>query len=122
MYQKFNITSSDKHKLAMELIFVMDTCQKEPLMKELVKGSTIIVECINNKSKTFVHIPRCSSTKALAMSQATKYKFISDIVGTLGTGAKKVAGSLNKGELWLCAGDWQTATKTSLYSQHTMLG
>jgi hypothetical protein len=38
------------------------------------------------------------------MSQAAKYKFICQIVDTLGAGAEKVAGSMNKGALWLCRG------------------
>jgi hypothetical protein len=38
------------------------------------------------------------------MSQNVKYKFIQEIVHTLGAGAEKVAGSLNKGALWLCRG------------------
>jgi hypothetical protein len=50
------------------------------------------------------HIPQCSS-EASAMSQAAKYKFIREIVNTLGAGAKKVAGSLNKGRCGY-VGDW----------------
>ncbi len=38
------------------------------------------------------------------MSQAAKYKFIHEIVDTLGAGAEQVAGSWNKGALWLCRG------------------
>jgi hypothetical protein len=38
------------------------------------------------------------------MSQAAKYKFIREIVDTLGAGAEKVTGSFNKGALWLCRG------------------
>ena len=68
-----------------------------------MKGSTFIVECINNQSKKFVHIPQCSS-EASAMSQAAKYKCIREIVDTLGAGAEKVAGNLNKGAMWLCRG------------------
>jgi hypothetical protein len=43
MYQQFNITSPDKHKLTIELVSEMDAHQKEPLMRELVKGSTFSV-------------------------------------------------------------------------------
>jgi hypothetical protein len=39
-----------------------------------------------------------------AMLQHFKYKYIQEIVHTLGAGAKKVADSLNKGTLWLCKG------------------
>jgi hypothetical protein len=42
--QKFNISSPGKHsKLVMELISEIDTPQKEPLVRELVKGLTIAV-------------------------------------------------------------------------------
>ena len=61
MYQKFKITSPDKHKLAMELVCEMDTPQKVPFMRELVKGSTMVIETLNNKQKSFVHIPRCAT-------------------------------------------------------------
>ena len=40
----------------------------------------------------------------MAISQAAKYKFIREIVDTLGAGAEKVAGTLNKGAMWLCRG------------------
>ena len=88
IYQRFNITSPDKQKLAMELVSEMDNCQKKPLMRELVKGSTISIECINNQSKKFVHIPQCSN-EASAMSQAAKYKFIREIVDTLESWSRK---------------------------------
>jgi hypothetical protein len=57
----------------------MDTRQKEPLMRELVKGSTIIVECHNNKPKHFVHILQCSDEQS-TLSQNVKYQFIQEIV------------------------------------------
>jgi hypothetical protein len=101
--QKFNISSPDKHKLAMELVCDMDTTQKVPLMRELVKGSTITVESHNNQTKKFIHIPQCCSELS-AVAQAAKYNYIREIVETLGAGAEKVAGSLNKGALWLCRG------------------
>jgi hypothetical protein len=81
----------------------MDTPEKVLLMRELVKGSTFVIECHNNQPKKFVHIPQCSS-EASAMSQAATYKFIHEIVDTLGAGADQVAGSWNKGALWLCRG------------------
>jgi hypothetical protein len=57
----------------MEFVSEMDTPQKVPaLMRELVKGSTISIECHNNQSKKCVHIPQCSSD-ASAMTQAAKY-------------------------------------------------
>jgi hypothetical protein len=102
--QKFNISSPDKQKLAMEFVCDLDTPQKVPLMRELVKGSTFVIECHNNQPKKFVHIPQCPS-KASAMSQATKYKFIHEIADTLGAGAtKQVTASWKKGVLWLCRG------------------
>lgn len=101
--QRFNITSPGKPKLAMELVCKMDTPQKAPLMRELVKGSTISIECLNNLSKKYVHIPQCSSHKS-AMTQARNLRFIHEIVDTLGAGAEKVADSFNKGALWLCGG------------------
>jgi hypothetical protein len=72
-------------------------------MRELVKGSTISIECLNNLSKKYVHIPQCSSHKS-AMTQARNLRFIHEIVDTLGAGAEKVADSFNKGALWLCGG------------------
>jgi hypothetical protein len=87
----------------MELVSEMETPQKVPLMRELVKGSTISIECRNNQSKKFVHIPQYSR-KASAMSQVTKYRLIQEIVDTLGAAAETVADSLNKGALWLCRG------------------
>jgi hypothetical protein len=101
--QRFNITSPDKPKLAMELVCKMDTPQKVPLMRKLVKGSTISIECHNNVSKKFVHIQQCSSHKS-AITQAHNPKFIHKIVDMLGAGAKKGAVSLNEGALWLCGG------------------
>ena len=38
------------------------------------------------------------------MAQVAKYKFIQQIVDTLGAGAEKVVGSLDQGALWLCRG------------------
>jgi hypothetical protein len=87
----------------MELVSEMDTPQKAPLMRELVKGSSITIETLNNSSKKFIHVPQCSNQPS-AMSQNVKYKFIQEIVYTLGAGAKKVADGLNKGALWLCMG------------------
>ena len=94
--QRFNISSPDKSRLAMELVSEMATPQKVPLIRELVKGATISVQSLNNQTKKYVHIPQCSS-EASAMSQVVKYKFIQEIVDTLGSGAEKVAGSLEKG-------------------------
>jgi hypothetical protein len=101
--QRFNIPSPDKPKLAMELVSSMDSRQKEPLMRELVKGSTIIVECHNNQPKKYVHIPQCSDER-LALAQNVKYQFIREIVNTLGAGAETVAGTFNQGAMWLCRG------------------
>jgi hypothetical protein len=81
----------------------MDTPEKAPLMRELLKGSTITVESVNNKPKKFIYIPRCSSQSSV-MSQNGKNQFIQEIVLTLGAGAEKVAGTLNEGALWLCRG------------------
>jgi hypothetical protein len=103
LVQRFNISSPDKSRLAMELVSEMASPQKVPLMRELVKGATISIESHNNQSKKYVHIPQCSS-EASAMSQVAKYKFIQEIVDTLGAGAQKVVGGLNSGALWLCRG------------------
>ncbi len=66
--QRFNISTPDKPKLVMELICDMDTPQKAPLMREIVKGSsTMFIDTHNNQQKCFVHIPKCS-TEASAMS------------------------------------------------------
>jgi hypothetical protein len=99
--QKFDFSSPEKQKLAMELVSEMDTPQKAPLMRELVKGSKISIECHNNTSKKFVHIPQCSNLSS-AMSQNTKYKFVQEIVNTLGAGMEKVVDNLHNGALWLC--------------------
>ena len=67
----------------------MDTPQKAPLMREIVKGSsTIFIETHSNQHKCFVHIPNCS-TEAFAMSQMIKYQFVQEIVNILGGGAGK---------------------------------
>jgi hypothetical protein len=64
----FNIASPNKPKLAMELIFEMDTPQKVPLMREeLVNGSTLFIETHNNQQKIFTHIPKFSN-EAYTMS------------------------------------------------------
>jgi hypothetical protein len=54
---RFNITSPNKPKLAMELIFDMDTHKKVPLVRELVKGcsTTIFIETRNNQQKRAVN-------------------------------------------------------------------
>ena len=102
--QRFNISTPDKPKLVMELICDMDTPQKAPLMREIVKGSsTMFIETHNNQQKCFVHIPKCS-TEASAMLQMIKYKFVQEIVNILGGGAVNVVGGLHKGALWLCRG------------------
>jgi hypothetical protein len=101
--QRFNITSPDKPKLAMELISEMDTPTKAPLMRKLVNGSTITIETLNNTQKKYIHIPQCSNELS-AMTQAANYKYIQEIVDTLGAGAEKVQDSLSKGALWLCRG------------------
>jgi hypothetical protein len=100
--QRFKISTSGKPKLVMELICDMDTPQKAPLMREIVKdSSTIFIETNNNQQKYFVHIPKCL-TEASAMSQMIKYKFVQEIVNILGGGAENVVGGLHKGVLWLC--------------------
>jgi hypothetical protein len=101
--QRFNISSPDKSRLVMELVSEMATPEKVPVIRKLVKGATISVHTLNNQTKKYVHIPQCSS-EASAMSQVAKYKFIQEIVDTLGAGAEKVADSLNDGALWLCRG------------------
>jgi hypothetical protein len=90
--QRFNISTPDKPKLVMELM---------PLMREIVKGSSTMLETHNNQQKCFVHIPKCS-TEASAMSQMIKYKFVQEIIYILGGGAVNVVGGLHKGALWLC--------------------
>jgi hypothetical protein len=102
-HHQLDMSSPDKRRLAFEVVSEMATPQKVPLMRELVKGSTISIETLNNQTKKYVHIPQCSS-EASAMSQMVKYKFIHAIVETLGSGAETVADSLNKGALWLCRG------------------
>ncbi len=92
-----------RKKLVMELVSEMDTPQKAPLMRELVKGSTLTIETLNNTNKKFVHIPQCLNQLS-AMLQNMKYKFILEIVTTFQAGAKKVADSLNRGAVWLCRG------------------
>jgi hypothetical protein len=78
LYQKFNISSLDKHKLAMELMSMMDTRQKEPLMRELVKGSTIIVECHNNQPKLFTfHNAPTSGRRFLKKSSINLFEKLS---------------------------------------------
>jgi hypothetical protein len=102
--QRFNILTLDKPKLVMKLICNMDTPQKAPLMREIVKGSsTMFIETHNNQQKCFVHIPKCS-TEASAMLQMIKYKFVQEIVNILGGGAVNVVGGLHKGAIWLCSG------------------
>ena len=82
----------------------MDTPQKAPLMREIVKGySTMFIETYNNQQKCFVHIPKCL-TEASTMSQMIKYKFVQEMVNILGGGAANVVGGLHKGALWLCRG------------------
>jgi hypothetical protein len=63
LIQHFNITSPDKPKLTMELVSEMDTPQKAPLMRELVKGSTITIETLNNsQKKVYTHSAMLKST------------------------------------------------------------
>jgi hypothetical protein len=101
--ERFNISTPEKTKLAMELVCEMDTPRKVPIMRELVKGSTMFIETHNNQRKSFVHIPKCSTEKS-AMSQMIKYRFLHEIVNILGGGAASVLGGLNQGALWLCRG------------------
>ena len=55
--QQFHISSPDKQRLAMELVCDMNTPQKAPLMRELVKGSSFYaVETLNNQKEKFIHI------------------------------------------------------------------
>jgi hypothetical protein len=42
----------------------MDTPPKVPFMRELVKGSTMFIETLNNEQKLFVHIPKCTTEKS----------------------------------------------------------
>jgi hypothetical protein len=58
--QHFNITPPNKLKLAMELVTEMDTPKEASLMRELVKGSTITIETLNNSQKKCIHIPQFS--------------------------------------------------------------
>jgi hypothetical protein len=99
--QRFNITSPDKPKLAMELVCEMDTPQKAPLMRELMKGPTLTIETLNNQQKKFIRVPQCSKESS-AMSQNVKHKFVQEIVNTLGAGTETVVDNLHNGALWLC--------------------
>jgi hypothetical protein len=69
---RFNIASPNKPKLAMELIFEMDTSPKMPLMRDFVKGSTTLIETHKDQPKSFVDIPKCWN-EAYALSQTIKY-------------------------------------------------
>jgi hypothetical protein len=75
--QLFNIASLDKPKLVMELVFEMDTPQKAPLMRELVKGSTIFIETHNNQQK-MLYTFQNARMKSSAMSKIIKYKFLQE--------------------------------------------
>ena len=101
--QQFHISSPDKQRLAIELVCDMDTPQKAPLVRELVKGSSFYVETLNNQKKKYIHIPQCSN-EASAMSQNVKHKFAQEIVKTLGAGAETTVDGLHKGAIWLCKG------------------
>jgi hypothetical protein len=99
--QKFNITSPDKLNLTMELVCDMDSPQRAPLLRELVRGSSVSIDALNNQKKKFVHIPQCS-TQASVMSQNVKQKFVQEIVNTLGNGFETVTNGLHNGAVWLC--------------------
>jgi hypothetical protein len=99
--QKFNISSPDKFNLTMELVCDFDTPQRAPLLRELVKGSSLSIEALNNKDKTFIRVPQCSN-EASAMSQNVKHKFAQEIAKTLGAGAETVIDGLHQGASWLC--------------------
>ena len=62
--QRFNNLSPKKPKLAMKLVSEMDTPQKAPLMRELVKGRSITIETLNN-SKNILYTFRNARTNRL---------------------------------------------------------
>jgi hypothetical protein len=119
--QRFNISTPDKPKLVMELICDMDTPQKAPLTREIVKGySTVFIETHNNQQKSFVHIPKCL-TEASTMSQMIKYKFVQEIVNILGGGAVNVVGGCTKG-CYGFVGECKTCLALSLLTLRLVLG
>jgi hypothetical protein len=69
---QFKISSPTKSRLVMELIYMMATPQKVPLMRELVKGSTLSVQTHTNQSKKYVHIPKCSSEASATCNGASR--------------------------------------------------
>jgi hypothetical protein len=79
----------------VELICKICTPQRVPLMRELVKGSTMFIETHNNQQTYFVHIPKCTTEKS-AMSRMIKYRFLLEIVNILGGGAETVVKGLHK--------------------------
>ena len=101
MTQKFNIETSDRGKLAMELVCDMDTPQRAPLLRELVKGPKFALDALNNQRKNYVFVPQCSN-EASAMQQNSRHQFVQEIADTFGAGAETVIDGLHKGALWLC--------------------
>ena len=101
MTQKFNIETSDRGKLAMELVCDMDTPQRAPLLRELVKGPKFALDALNNQRKNYVFVPQCSN-EASAMQQNSRHQFVQEIADTFGAGAETVIDGLHKRALWLC--------------------
>jgi hypothetical protein len=99
MCQKFNILTPNKGALVMELVGEMKSPEKAPVRRQLLGGTKVTIQSLNNKSKKYIHVPQCIYD-ASANTALRKYKVVEQIVETVGGGAKSPEG-LYVGALWI---------------------
>jgi hypothetical protein len=88
MCQKFNIrTTPDKAALVMELVRETKSPEKIPVRQQLLRGTNVTVQSLNNKLKKYIHVPQCNDGDTTNMA-FRKYKVVEQIVDTVGGGVK----------------------------------
>jgi hypothetical protein len=89
----------NKAALVMELVGEMKSAEKAPVRRQLLGGTKVTIQSLNNKSKKYIHIPQCIDD-ASANTALRKHKVVEQIVETVGGGAKFPEG-LDVGALWI---------------------
>ncbi len=57
--RKFNIRTLDKTAIVMELVGEMKSPEKAPVRQQLLGGSDVTVQSLNNTMKKYIHLPQC---------------------------------------------------------------
>ena len=98
MSRKFNIRTLDKAALVMERVGEIKSPEKAPVRRQLLGGSKVTINSLNNKTKKCIHVPQCIDGASVDTA-LRKYKVVEQTVEIVGGGAKFPEG-LDVRALW----------------------